>query len=549
MNSLLLAWNVCRLIGWPGGFRRRRTISRFWAGGKSPALRVCLALCLLLTGAGCGASDDDPGTVDGASGTVSGSSGRAAEQSRPATAVPRPADSDTSPSAGDGQDVLPSEAEGPGTDTGPATGVPDTAVARSEFRPHFPQRDISPEQLRSYGLVAWSAPSIRLITDLPTGDADRLLAAGTALASFWPRLFGDLLPARDGSGFALTAYVMRDRELFARADLLPVSLPLQFHGLQQGSEFWMHDQTRDYYRRHLFLHEATHVFTRHIGGAADALPLWFLEGIAEAVATHRQTDDGEFQFNTFPDRREHFAGLNHLDILRQSARRNKLRSIEQVLRLTSDDFASPEAYAWSWGLTVFLQSHPRTREPFRKLLRRLRDDSPEQLIDRLRTPDPLALEIQWTQFVAHATFGFDFERTAISVADGSRSELPQTVTVRSDGGWQSAGVAVREGRTYVVETSGRFTLADSPRPWISESNGISFEYVDGRPVGQLLGTVLADDGDAVRRARSMLVEIPLGTAAEWTAPATGTLYLRINDDWGRLADNRGELSVTVRRGE
>ena len=30
------------------------------------------------------------------------------------------------------------------------------------------------------------------------------------------------------------------------------------------------------------------------------------------------------------------------------------------------------------------------------------------------------------------------------------------------------------------------------------------------------------------------------------APSDGTLYFRVNDRWDRLADNRGELTVTVR---
>ena len=43
----------------------------------------------------------------------------------------------------------------------------------------------------------------------------------------------------------------------------------------------------------------------------------------------------------------------------------------------------------------------------------------------------------------------------------------------------------------------------------------------------------------------MLREVALGNQAVFEAVNSGTLYLRINDDWGELADNRGSLSVTV----
>jgi hypothetical protein len=46
----------------------------------------------------------------------------------------------------------------------------------------------------------------------------------------------------------------------------------------------------------------------------------------------------------------------------------------------------------------------------------------------------------------------------------------------------------------------------------------------------------------------MLQDFALGNAVKFTAPVSGTLYLRINDHFGELADNKGALDVTVEVG-
>ena len=99
--------------------------------------------------------------------------------------------------------------------------------------------------------------------------------------------FGKLPPARDGAEYRVTGYLMRDREAFIDAGLMKESTLLSYHGRQIGAEFWLNDQSWDYYRRHLLLHEATHAFMRHLPGEAIDLPFWYLEGMAEMLSTHR----------------------------------------------------------------------------------------------------------------------------------------------------------------------------------------------------------------------------------------------------------------------
>ena len=46
-----------------------------------------------------------------------------------------------------------------------------------------------------------------------------------------------------------------------------------------GAELWLHDQPTAYYRRHLLLHEGTHVFMASFLGGCG--PGWYMEGTAE----------------------------------------------------------------------------------------------------------------------------------------------------------------------------------------------------------------------------------------------------------------------------
>ena len=47
----------------------------------------------------------------------------------------------------------------------------------------------------------------------------------------------------------------------------------------------------------------------------------------------------------------------------------------------------------------------------------------------------------------------------------------------------------------------------------------------------------------------MLDVLDVGLSKLLVPEKGGTLYLRINDDWGQLADNRGELRVSIERKE
>ena len=207
-----------------------------------------------------------------------------------------------------------------------------------------------------------------------------------------------------------------------------------------------------------------------------------------------------------------------------------------------------ESYAWAWGTCVFFDQNPRTRERFHRLAKSLTNSTAWHTFEIELKPDLPDILTEWNLFAADAWEGFDFKRSAIEFREGQPLTKPQRTEIRSDRGWQSSGVIVEKGHHYEIIATGQFTLADKPKPWTSEADGITFRYHNSRPLGQLLATIRpamkADD-----ESEPMLDVKPLGNSSSFEASRSGTLYLRLNDHPGELADNRGGVSVEIRAAE
>ncbi len=413
------------------------------------------------------------------------------------------------------------------------------------YRMSYVRPEISDEALRRSGLMRFRLKYLDLITDLTPDVYETLLPLPDAMFATWEGFFGELPPAADGSEYRVTGYLMRDRELFLSAGLVKENTLLSYHGRQIGAEFWLNDQSWEYYRRHLLLHEATHAFMRHLPGEAVDLPLWYLEGMAEMLATHRLAEDGTVEFNVMPVDRSRFHGFERIAIVQRDVKANGVRPLPAITQLSAEDFTKVESYAWCWALCRFLDSHPKYRDRFRRIAHELMTVPFRQNMATLYAPDMKRLQTEWLLFAANVEHGFDFERAQVEFLDGRLIVGQGGAVVRSDRGWQSTEMLVEAGKRYRVTAVGQLSLADHPKPWISEANGISIRYARGRPLGQLQASILSVDTADGPPGASMLREVALGNEAILEATDSGTLFLRINDDWGELADNRGSLSVTV----
>jgi len=347
--------------------------------------------------------------------------------------------------------------------------------------------------------------------------------------------------------FRITGHVMADPDAFARAGLLPAPIERFLKGTHpgkhQGRQFWMKDQTSEYYRRHLMVHEATHCFMA--SGGDIRLPVWYLEGTAELFATHRlDPATRRASFAVMPSDEQQFPGWGRIGMLRRDVKRGRLPGFDRLAGLWKLQHERIETYAWSWAFTKFLDTHPRYQKRFRGLGDHLHDGRFTAELRRVFRDDWSRLNFEWRLAARHLVAGYDFERTVIQFhpavplpAKGSRT------VVAADRGWQSTGIQLKAGRSYQLTAKGRFTLADKPKPWISEPDGISFRYHAGLPLGRLVCVLRPDDRTITRPPRV----VSIGSKSRIRPKVAGTLFLRLNDFPSELADNKGGVSVSISR--
>jgi hypothetical protein len=107
--------------------------------------------------------------------------------------------------------------------------------------------------------------------------------------------------------------------------------------------------------------------------------------------------------------------------------------------------------------------------------------------------------------------------------------------VKAAAGWQASGVTVGQGSAYTLQAEGT---------WRTAAAGADCSAAgDDTGHGRLQAAVLSESADGFALSDA----IPLGTQCTFTAPTDGRLMLRCADDWTQLADNDGEIEVTIRR--
>ena len=382
---------------------------------------------------------------------------------------------------------------------------------------------------------------LTLFTDLPSSpEIDGLPALFEQAYPQWCAYFGQ--PEKPPEAWHTHGFLMRDKNRFITAGLLPAELPPFPNGYSIGHDLWLYEQPTEYYRRHLLLHEGTHSYMNTVLGGG-AMP-WYAEGMAELLATHRYVE-GKLTLDYFPQRRDEVPQLGRIRLVRDAVAAGRLRTLEEILNFPPNVHLENEPYGWCWALAALLDGDLRYRDRFRTLGAKVRVDDFNAEVRRLFTPDWDQLCDQWEVYATNLEYGYDLVRSAIEFAPGEPLKPSGAkVKVAADRGWQSTRVRLEPGRRYRLEARGRYQLATEPRVWWSEPNGVSIRYYAGQPMGLLLGAVRADSRPAT--GPSALVRpqpIGLGTVIE---PQTaGTLYLRINDSPAELADNAGTLDVTI----
>ena len=392
------------------------------------------------------------------------------------------------------------------------------------------------------GIHKFSGGHLILYADSKGEQIDRLPDIFAQALPQWCAYF-HVSPA-ELADWRMTGFLMNDKVKFEKTGLLPRDLPLFPHGFSQGYELWIYEQPSDYYRRHLLLHEGTHGFMNTVLGGCG--PSWYMEGMAEMLATH-QLKEGRLLLNYFPKNRDEVPEWGRIRLIRDAVAANRAQSLRAVIEGPRNVDQETEYYAWCWAVAAFLDRHPRYCDRFHELYKHVRDHKFNQYLFDVFKKDWQELSEEWQLFIAGLEYGYDIDRMVIDFTPGK--PLPENgavVSIAADRGWQPSGIRLQSGEKHRLRASGRYQVADKPKIWWCEPGGVSIRYYQGRPLGVLLAAVRPDN-PASESQSALLRPIIVGLGTTFMPEQTGTLMLKINDSAAELDDNAGEIKVDIRR--
>ncbi len=415
------------------------------------------------------------------------------------------------------------------------------------------QLQVDSEKLLAHGIRTVTGKRLILHTDIPLDDELRSLPVLFEKATIQFCDYFDM-ELQEVADWQVRACVIQDLEKFERAGLLPQVLPKFQHGYALGDRIFLKEQPSKYYRRHLLLHEGTHSFMlRFFQGAG---PPWYMEGIAELLATHHW-DGTDLTLNTFPTDKNDVPFWGRVKIVKDDVAAQKGKMIEEVMQYGSNAHLNVEAYGWSWAAAKFLDQHPQFQATFRKHIEHAGDSSGQFSISLVEAygEEWFKVRQQWQLFVMNMEYGYDIAREAIEDVEVQQyADLPseQVFQVQADRGWQSTGLYVTQGMKIQVTATGRFVIhreqGDDPEDqaeptvWESEAGGVSIRYHGGHPLGTLL---VALDNLEQTGLTGLVSSGAIGTGGDIEIPQDGVLYFRVNDSPAELAENQGNVEVKL----
>ncbi len=416
------------------------------------------------------------------------------------------------------------------------------AKARAAWREDKPD---PAETLEAASLRTLQGKHLTLYTDLPASpEIERLPEIFDAAVPLWCEFFR--IDPKSADSWKMTGVLIGDSNRFAKTTLLR-RVPHLNQGYSIGHWLWVREQRGDYYRRHLLLHEGVHGLMNHFFGGCG--PRWYMEGLAELLATHRWDEKKhELTIRYMPRNSEDVPRWGRIQLVQKNILGKEKNAFEAVLHTPFDENDYQTPYARSWAIAAFFDGHSLYRD-------RLRDAAPNVTLAAFnaiffeRIDDDLSrrLPLDWADFLANLEYGYDFERTTIESFEPGEplKRQPLVRSIRADRGWQSSDIFLEQGKTYSFRAQGRFRLGEDGGVLWSEPNGITIRYNRGKPLGMLLGAVVPDSVDLKNEVDCFAEPIEIGNETVWACPRSGTLFLRINDSAGELADNAGTAEVRI----
>jgi len=401
------------------------------------------------------------------------------------------------------------------------------------------------ERKNERGLNELNAENMTLITDL---EFDEELRAWPLYLSQSMRQWKEIFRPPDIKlqGLKPIVYLVGNKQQWYQQGWLN-ELPGLEDGYQYGDRLYIVEQPSVYYRRLLFLHEATHwIMSRWQGGAGAP---WIMEGMADYLGTHRFLNE-TIELGWMPQSVEQVPKWGRLRLIQETIRSRTSPKLSEIFAFREMRTQRMERYSWSWAACTFFATHPELKQDFQAIYRGPLDyslQSSQQLYETLRSRWD-GLSVQWRAFVDDLDFGMDCSRSALELRGNDFRDLGSnekiSIRIQADRGWQSTGILVSKDTQIRIRSHGSFIVRKGGEadPWISESQGITVQYYRHHPLGCLVAAFAEIDGEQP----SMEFErIRVGKESMLQARNKSLLLLRINESSDGLQDNVGELAVEI----
>ena len=386
---------------------------------------------------------------------------------------------------------------------------------------------------------------IHLTTDLASSaEADSLVASFDAAVMQWIQFWN----VQDDAitNFKVEACVIGNKADFKRRGLIPAEVPDFPFGYARGNQVWVLAQQSEYYTRHLLLHEGAHSLAYHLFNGAG--PTWYQEGSAELLATHLGKNR-DITINRIPPTRDDAPFWGRFKRMNQAREKSEVPSFDTVMGYQPNLTGDVATYSWSWAACMVLSVYPEYRPAFLAAAQQGQETGPlfnRKLKTALGAQWPI-LAARWRLTCNDLDYGYDWKREQVSLSakDPIWDGKDLTLQVQPDRGWQSCGVRIPRGASIRVTAAGEITLAEQPKPWVSQPPGITFQYHHGRPLGQLQMCLLPNATNPQATRVEPLKIQGFNDPAVLKVPEYSWLLFRVNDAVGERSDNRGSYQVTL----
>ena len=427
------------------------------------------------------------------------------------------------------------------------TSSESVAPRPASFRIATERLELNPQRLAAAGIHLLESPRLILLTDRDPDSVRKLLDIANLFYDYLQVQCGPLRASQSGEEFQAIGCLMVDLQRFETAGLVPDSVVNMEHGQQLGYRFWLRDQKDDYYRRHLLLHEFAHVYMTCDTGLDNIPPGWFMEGSAEVFATHDTTRQPP-AFGLLPRQFAGFEGWGRISAIR----RNRVDRVTDKLTLQSIPALhqvqfpqgslarSEDRYAWWWALSWMLANHAEYVDQWKMLCHLRGADNFHQQSDQLTDQFGDRLAVDWLLFAESLSETFDCSRS-LPLHREAGSANPEQLALLAGRGWQDTGCSMQKGETITIECSGECIVEQSTAAWVSQPNGITLEYNQGRPLGEVVAVFVNGEAGWISR------RIAIGNHRILTTMQPARLWLQINDDAGMRSHNSGSYSISIRR--